>query len=149
MSNSYPSAGIQITITKFVPVSQFVHAMTYSFADVLLVGTGTGKVSQDGGVNTQIRVDKSAQVDLVFAVDPGITGKHYNPVGVSFFADDRDLGLDDFPVRTVAADAFRRLLLTAHDANVNGKSYKFNLVVQEAETGLLGVIDPQIKNGLE
>ena len=147
MSNGYPCAGIQVTVTKFESAPRIDIATKYSTADVLLVGKATGKVSQAGGVNTPIRVDQLAHVDLLFAVSSATgVSKTYNPVGISFFSKDGDLGMDDFPTRTVAADPFGRLVLTAHDANIHGTSYKFNLVIQEVETGLLGVIDPQINN---
>ena len=47
----------------------------------------------------------------------------------------------------VEADALNHLVLTVHDANVHGRSYKFNLLIQKVDTGEIGVIDPQINNG--
>ena len=151
MSTTYPCAGIQITVIKFEPAARIALNHTkYSTAQVRLIGNAAGKVSQAGGTDTPIRVDQFAQVDLSFAVQSSDDkdGKPaYNPVGISFFASDGDLGLDDFPTRDVEADAFNHLVLTVHDANVHGRSYKFNLLIQKVDTGEIGVIDPQINNG--
>ena len=149
MANEFPCAGITVTVTKFesAPRIESFQTTKYSDADVLLIGKATGKVSQAGGKNTPIRVDQFARVDLMFVVESATAnGHHFNPVGISFFASDGDLGMDDFPTRTVTADPFGRLVMVVHDANIHGATYKFNLVIQEVETGLLGVIDPQIHN---
>ena len=147
MSNKCPSAGIRVTIKKFVETA-FINAdiRHYSEADVLLISSANGTVSQPH-VNDSIRVDRAAVVDLIFDVaSPPTDRETYQPVGVSFFGQNGGIGMDDFPTRTVAADAFDRLLLTVHDANVDGNRFDFKLVIQRVRDGALGVIDPQINN---
>jgi hypothetical protein len=150
MSSQFPCAGIDIEIIKFVPSARItLDQAKYTTAHVRLIGNATGKVSQSA-VDKDIRVDRLAQVDLCFRVrspEDQDDKPAYNPVGVSFFDHDGDLGLDDFPTRVVETDPFNRLALTVHDANVNGSEYKFNLLIQKVSTGEIGVIDPQINNG--
>lgn len=146
MSNKYPFAGIRITIKKFVSTALANDAKTYSLADVLLVTNANGAVSQPR-VNDAIRVDRGAVVDLVFEVATMLPDLDtYHVVGISFFGQNGGIGMADFPTRTVAADAFNRLRLTVHDANVDGNLFEFKLVVQRERDGALGVIDPQINN---
>lgn len=153
MSKKYPSAGIKVTVTKFHKAAKILAVgTTYSEAEILLIGTGAGKVSQAGGMDTPIRVDSRAEVYLVFEVEskvilPNGSAAKFQPVGVSFFSQDGSIGLDDFPTRTVSTDPFKRMLLSVFDANVHSLAYKFNLIIQEETTGELGVIDPQVNNG--
>jgi len=147
MHNTFPTAGIRITIKGFV-VTAFVNKdpKVYTKADTLLISNGNGTVSQPA-VNDPIRVDRLARVELVFEVVTGDgTNDVYNPVGVSFFGHGGDVGLADFPTRLVSADPFKRLRLSVHDVNLGGSSFEFKLVIQRERDGALGVIDPQVNN---
>ena len=147
MSSKYPFAGIKVTITKFEQTAIVNNdAKTYSQADVLLITNANGSVSQPRA-NDPIRVDRGAVVDLIFEVESKLPDLEvYQPVGVSFFGQHGGIGMNDFPTRTVAADAFKRLRLTVHDANVDGNVFEFKLVIQRERDGALGVIDPLINN---
>lgn len=148
MTTAYPTAGVRITVTKFVATA-FINkdAAHYTLADTLLISNANGLVSQAAGVNGPIRVERGAAVDLVFEVVNGDgTAAVYQPVGISFFAKYGSIGLEDFPTRTVFADPFKRLLLRVHDANVHGNSFEFKVVLQRESDGALGVIDPQVDN---
>jgi hypothetical protein len=147
MSNKFPFAGILVTVKTFVETAVADRdARHCSTADVLLVTKAGGTVSQPH-VNDPIRVDRGAVVDLVFEVRSGSTDPDaYHPVGISFFGQYGGIGMDDFPTRTVSADAFNRLRLTVHDANLDGNVFEFKLVIQRERDGALGVIDPQINN---
>ena len=112
----------------------------------MLISSGNGTVSQPA-VNDPIRVDRLARVELVFEVVAGDgTNDVYQPVGISFFGQNGGVGMDDFPTRLVAADPFKRLRLSVHDANLGGSSFEFKLVIQRERDGALGVIDPHVNN---
>jgi hypothetical protein len=147
MSNHYPFAGIRVTITRFVQAGfADLDPKKYSLGDVLLVTKANGMVSQPR-VNDPIRVDRGAVVDLVFELASQPTDPDtYQVVGVSFFGQHGGIGMADFPTRTVTADAFGRLRLTVHDANIDGNTFEFKLVLQRERDGALGIIDPQINN---
>ena len=148
MHTAYPTAGIRITVKKFVATA-FVNkdAGTYTTADTLLISNANGHVSQAAGVNGPIRVDRDAVVDLFFEVVNGDgTTDVYQPVGISFFGKYGGIGMEDFPTRTITADPFKRLQLRVHDANVHGNSFEFKVVLQRERDGALGVIDPQVDN---
>lgn len=149
MSQQYPCAGIKVTVTKFVETNaSTLLANSYSEAKLDLVSTADGNVVQDSGT-LDITVYRRTVVDLAFAVESAIAGETYQPVGVSFFGQAGNVGVENFPTRTVTADVFGRLHLTVRDANISGGSFKFKLVIQREGDGALGVIDPHVNNGFE
>jgi hypothetical protein len=149
MNQTFPSAGIRVTIKSFVPTAIVnMDKKLYTVADTLLVSNGNGTVSQTK-VNDPIRVDRRARVNLVFEVVAGDgTDAIYHPVGISFFGQHGGVGMEDFPSRLVSADPFNRLQLSVHDANLGVSSFEFKLIIQRANDGALGVIDPQVNNAV-
>lgn len=156
MHTAFPTAGVRITVTNFVPtykVPNDAQAADYrSFfttATVKLISDADGLVTQ-AAEDAPLKVFPRAKVDFVFEVVNGrfaTDGRTYNPVGIGFFGQNGGVGIDDFPARTVSGDVFNRLLLRVHDANVHSTSFKFSLLIQCEDTGELGVIDPQVANG--
>ena len=143
MLKQFPEAGIEVTIIDFKPAGLIRAKKHYSTAHIKLIGNANGAVTQDTP-DGPIVVEKGV-VDLVFRVastDPGVS---YYPVGISFLSESGGLGMDDFPTRCVAVDAFNNMMLTVHDANVNQTKFEFKLVIQR-DDGDLGIIDPQINN---
>jgi hypothetical protein len=147
------TARVSVTVTDFHEVGK----EGFSRADIELTDTGHGKVSQ-GRINDPIIV--SAEVFLEFSVSARDGGRHlYSPVGISFKeiseiavgeatkgrCGDRDpLGHAAFPMRKVASRG-STTQLTLLDTNPEPAEFKFDLVIQRSD-GLLGVIDPTIRN---
>ena len=154
MNTSYPTAGVRITVTKFVPTARVPRdpaALDYKShfteATVELISDADGYVTQAHS-DAPLKVVPHTKVDFVFEVVNGKDdGAIYLPVGVSFYGEHGDVGIADFPTRCVTGDAFKRLLLRVHDANVHSTNFKFSVIIQCQETGDLGVIDPQVANG--
>ena len=147
------TARVSVTVTDFHEVGK----EGFSRADIELTDTGHGKVSQ-GRINDPIVV--SAEVFLEFSVSARDDGRHsYSPVGISFKegstatpeeatkdrCGDRDpLGHAAFPMRNVVSRG-STAQLTLLDTNPEPAEFKFDLVIQRSD-GLLGVIDPTIRN---
>ena len=155
MSTEYaacPTARISITVTNFHEIGR-----GSSQADVELTDTGHGTVSQ-GRINDPIVV--TAEVFLEFSVSAHEGDRYtYSPVGICFKelqdgdraeaisrrGGDRDpLGHVAFPTRRFVSRG-NTLQLSLFDANPEPAEFKFDLVVQRSD-GLLGVIDPKIRN---
>lgn len=151
------SARISVTITEFNPIGG---RQSCSRADIELTDTGDGAVSQ-GRINDPILVN--AEVYLNFDVHAGPGDSYtYLPIGIGFrdmtFAetmpaaksrggncDSRDpLGRAAFPTRTLVSRG-DTAQLTLFDLNPDRVTFEFNLIVQRSD-GLLGVIDPEIRN---
>lgn len=148
------TARISIIVTDFQEIGG---TGRYSRADVELTDTGHGKVSQ-GRINGPIVV--SAEVYLEFSVSARDGDRHaYSPVGVDFKevsgdasgeAEGRRNGYRDplghaaFPRRTFVSRG-STLQATLFDANPEPAEFKFDLMIQRSD-GLLGVIDPTIRN---
>jgi hypothetical protein len=147
MHMNCPAAGIRLAITKFNPTAIATReASHFTDATVTLVGTAGNLVSQ-AAPNGPIRVDRGAVVDLVFEVIAADGSNDvYQPVGISFFGSDGTVGRLDFPLRTVHADPFNRLLLSVHDANIDANTFEYKVIIQRQRDGALGVIDPQVTN---
>lgn len=155
MNTAFPTAGVRIKVTNFVPTSKVPrdpsaedHRTHFTTATVKLISNADGLVTQ-AGEDAPLKVFPRAKVDFVFEVVNGIfatDGRTYHPVGIGFFGQNGGVGIDDFPKRSVTGDVFNRLLLRVHDANVHSTSFKFSLLIQCQETGELGVIDPQVDN---
>ncbi len=154
MNNAYPTAGVRITVKDFVPTSKVPRhpsadeiKIYFSTASVDLISDADGYVTQAHS-DAPLKVVPHTKVDFVFEVVNGKDdGAIYLPVGVSFYGEHGDVGIADFPTRCVTGDAFKRLLLRVHDANVHSTNFKFSVIIQCQESGQLGVIDPQVANG--
>lgn len=150
------TARIIVTVTEFHEIGE---GRGCSHADIELVDTGNGKVSQ-GRINDTIVVD--GDVYLEFLVQAG-QGDHlaYQPVGIGFLDtvsresakssdhDARETGSDTlgnaaFPVRHVVSRG-STTQLTIYDANPERAEFEFSLLIQRSD-GLLSVVDPKIRN---
>lgn len=146
------TARVSVTVTDFQEIGRGT-----SQADIELVDTGHGVVSQ-GRINDTIVV--VGEVHLEFSVAAREGDRHtYTAVGISFReiddtdagktardgCDNRDpLGHAAFPLRSFASRG-STTQLTLFDANPQPGEFKFDLVVQRSD-GLLGIIDPRIRN---
>ena len=150
------TARISVTVTEFHALGD---GRGCSHADIELIDTGNGKVSQ-GRINDTIVVD--GNVYLEFLVQAGQGDRHaYQPVGMGFLdtacresaksasdaARERGgdaLGNAAFPVRRVVARG-STTQLTIYDANPERAEFEFSLLIQRSD-GLLSVVDPKIRN---
>lgn len=145
------TARIAIRVTQFHEIGRGP-----SQADIELTDTGHGTVSQ-ARVNGPIVV--TAEAYLEFSVSAGAGERAtYSPVGISFKelpgsvagevgrrGGTRDpLGHAAFPTRAFVSRG-NALQLSLFDANPEPGEFKFDLVVQRSD-GMLGVIDPTIRN---
>ena len=135
------TARISVTVTDFHEIGRGP-----SQADIELTDTGHGTVSQ-GRINDAIVV--TAEAHLEFSVPTREGDRYtYNPVGISFKelrGGDRDLlGHAAFPTRSFVSRG-GTLQLSLFDANPEPAEFKFDLVIQRSD-GLLGIIDPTVRN---
>jgi len=146
------TARISITVTDFHEIGR-----GSTHADMELIDTGHGTVSQ-GRINDPIVV--TAEVYLEVSVSARDGDRYtYSAVGISFketsdaayattsnqHCGDRDpLGHAAFPMRRFVSRG-STLQLSLFDANPEPGEFKFDLVLQRSD-GLLGVIDPGIRN---
>lgn len=144
------TARVSVTVTDFLEAGRGP-----SQAEVELTDTGHGAVSQ-GRANDPIVVVGEAYLE--FSVSPREGDRYgYSPVGISFREvggegaeaesrhRDRDpLGHAAFPLRAFASRG-DTMQLTLFDANPEPGEFKFDIVIQRSD-GLLGIIDPRIRN---
>lgn len=151
------SARVSVTITEFNAIGS---GQSCSRADIELTDTGDGTVSQ-ARINDPIVV--SAEVYLNFVVHAGRGDSYsYVPIGIGFrdtslaeaaqMARSRDVNCDSrdplgraaFPMRTLVSRG-DTAQLTLFDANPERAEFYFSLIIQRSD-GLLGIVDPTIRN---
>lgn len=133
------TAKILITINKFRPLGVVPCTATYTLGEN---PDGIIAVRPEGSKNIFVkRADAEPEINIAFQV----LKADYNFLGIAFSNASNDIGLTTFAKIEIANDGVYRVM-TVHDARSSVTNYDYVIIVQHVESGIVGIIDPELDN---